>query len=517
MTSKISHKLIVGVAGVAIVIIGVFAWVILDSQQRLLLGDLERSANQLSATIKSSTRDDMMLNRPEAVQGIISTIGAQDGIEKVRIFNKEGRIILSTDPADAGKMVDKKTEACYVCHTADQPLERVPVSERVRIFKTAQGVSTFGIIDPIYNEKGCWQSSCHAHPKSQTVLGVLDITMSMADVERAAREGRARLVTFALIAVFATGLMIYWLVGRIVLQPVRRIAAVTRKVAEGDLSQKVDVRTSDEIGKLGESFNDMMQKLADAQRQLLQANKLASVGRLAAGVAHEINNPLTGVLTYSSFLLKRAGKDSELKDDLEVIVRETKRCREIVKGLLDFSRQSVSERHPVPVNDIVHDACRIVKNPLSTQKTAIVLNLGENLPLIHADASRMQQVLVNLLVNAGDAMPEEKGGTITVTTDLLEDAGLGSAPEAPREAVRIRVADTGSGIERKDLDKIFEPFFSTKGTRGNGLGLAIVWGIIEGHGGRLTVDSEVGKGTTFTILVPVARPLAAETRNRPLP
>ena len=517
MTSKISHKLIVGVAGVAIVIIGVFAWVILDSQQRLLLGDLERSANQLSATIKSSTRDDMMLNRPQAVQGIISTIGAQEGIEKVRIFNKEGRIILSTDPGDAGKMVDKKTEACYMCHTADQPLERVPISQRVRIFKTALGVKTFGIIDPIYNEKGCWQSSCHAHPKNQTVLGVLDITMSMAEVERAARDGQARLVTFALIAVATTGLMIYWLVGRIVLQPVRRIVAVTRKVADGDLSQKVDVRTSDEIGKLGESFNDMMQKLADAQRQLLQANKLASVGRLAAGVAHEINNPLTGVLTYSSFLLKRAGKDSELKEDLEVIVRETKRCREIVKGLLDFSRQSVSERRPVPVNDIVHDACRIVKNPLSTQKTSIVLKLEESLPLIHADASRMQQVLVNLLVNAGDAMPEDAGGTITVTTDLVEDAGLGGVGEGPKAAVRIRVADTGSGIEAKDLDKIFEPFFSTKGTRGNGLGLAIVWGIIEGHGGRLTVDSEVGKGTTFTILVPVAEPLAAESRNRPLP
>jgi two-component system NtrC family sensor kinase len=305
-------------------------------------------------------------------------------------------------------------------------------------------------------------------------------------------------------------------VGRIVLRPVRKITAVTRKVAEGDLSQKVHLKNKDELGKLADSFNDMMQKLADAHRQLLQANKLASVGRLAAGVAHEINNPLTGVLTYSSFLLKRAGPDSELREDLEVIVRETKRCREIVKGLLDFSRQSVSERHPVAVNEIVHDACRVVKNPLSMQKTNIVQTLGENLPLIHADASRMQQVLVNLLVNAGDAM-EEAGGTITVTTDLLDDAGLEAGPGAPKAAVRIRVSDTGSGIEAKDIDKIFEPFFSTKGTRGNGLGLAIVWGIVEGHGGRLTVDSEVGKGTTFTVLVPLARPLAVESRNRPLP
>ena len=496
MTSKISHKLIVGVAGVAVVIIGVFAWVILDSQQRLLLADLERAANQLSATIKSSTRDDMMLNRPEDVHRIISTIGAQEGIGKVRIFNKEGRIILSTDESEKGRMVDKKTEACYMCHAADQPLERLAVSQRVRIFGNGSGAKTFGIIDPIYNEPSCWQSSCHAHPETQKVLGVLDITMSMADVERAEREARARLVTFALIAIAATGLMIYWLVGRIVLQPVRKLAAATRKVADGDLSHQVEVGTRDEIGKLGESFNVMMHNLADAQRQLLQANKLASVGRLAAGVAHEINNPLTGVLTYSSFLLKRAEKDSEMREDLEVIVRETKRCREIVKGLLDFSRQSVSERRPTSVNDIVHDACRIVKNPLSMQKATIVLSLGDNLPQVHADPGRMQQVLVNLLVNAGDAMADA-GGTITVTTDLVE------------EGVRIRVADTGSGIEPADLDKIFEPFFSTKGTRGNGLGLAIVWGIVEDHGGHLSVFSEVGKGATFTILLPLGPPTPA--------
>lgn len=502
MTSKISHKLIVGVAGVAVVIIGIFAWVILDSQQRLLLADLERAANQLSATIKSSTRDDMMLNRPEDVHRIISTIGAQEGIGKVRIFNKEGRIILSTDESEKGRMVDKKTEACYMCHAADQPLERLAVSQRVRTFGNGAGPKTFGIIDPIYNEPGCWQSSCHAHPQTQKVLGVLDITMSMADVERAERDARARLVTFALIAIAATSLMIYWLVGRIVLQPVRKLAAVTRKVADGDLSQKVEVGTRDEIGKLGESFNEMMQNLADAQRQLLQANKLASVGRLAAGVAHEINNPLTGVLTYSSFLLKRAEKDSEMKEDLEVIVRETKRCREIVKGLLDFSRQTVSEKRPTSVNDVVNDACRIVKNPLSMQKAAIALNLGENLPQVHADPGRMQQVLVNLLVNGGDAMADA-GGTITVTTDLVEDG------------VRIRVADTGSGIEPADLDKIFEPFFSTKGTRGNGLGLAIVWGIVEEHGGRLTVDSEVGKGATFTILLPLSSTTPAKPSERP--
>jgi two-component system NtrC family sensor kinase len=504
MRTRISYKLITAVGMVAIVIIGVFAYLILDSQQQQLLANLELSANQLSETIKSSTRDDMMLNQPEAVHRIISTIGAQEGIEKVRIFNKEGEIILSTDSLDTGHMVDKETEACYMCHAADRPLDKVPISERTRIFQSAEGASTFGIISPIYNEPGCWQSACHAHTEDQTVLGVLDITMSMADVEHAMRAGQMRLLTFALIAIAAISLMIYWLVGRIVLKPVRRIVSVTRKVAQGDLSQKVEMRKNDEIGKLATSFNDMMAELAEAQRQLLQANKLASVGRLAAGVAHEINNPLTGVLTYSSFLLKRAEKDPELREDLEVIVRETKRCREIVKGLLDFSRQSLSERRAMQMNDAVRNACRILKNQLAMQKIKIDQHLEDGLPLIHADINRMQQVLVNLLVNAGDAMQDE-GGVIIVTTDLAENADFGPERQASGAAVRVRVADTGCGIPASNLDNIFEPFFTTKGTRGNGLGLAIVWGIIERHGGRLTVDSEVGSGTTFTILLPVMK------------
>jgi len=507
METRISYKLITAVGVVAIVIIGVFAYLILDSQQQQLIADLELSANQLSETIKSSTRDDMMQDQPEAVHRIINTIGAQEGIEKVRIFNKEGEIILSTDSLDIGHMVDKETEACYMCHAADQPLEKVPISERTRIFHSALGPKTFGIISPIYNEPGCWQSSCHAHSEDQTVLGVLDITMSMAEVERALRAGQMRLLTFALIAVAAISLMIYWLVGRIVLKPVRKIVEVTRKVAQGDLSQKVQMRKNDEIGKLARSFNDMMEELAEAQRQLLQANKLASVGRLAAGVAHEINNPLTGVLTYSSFLLKRAENDPELREDLEVIVRETKRCREIVKGLLDFSRQSVSERRSMQMNDVIPNACRIVKNQLAMQKTKIAQELEEDLPLIHADPNRMQQVLVNLLVNAGDAM-EEEGGTITVKTDMVHDADLGAEHQTRADAIRVRVIDTGCGIPAGNLDTIFEPFFTTKGTRGNGLGLAIVWGIIERHGGRLSVESEVGKGTTFTFLLPIIKPQA---------
>ncbi len=501
----ISSKLIVATGGVAFAIIAVFAYLILDAQRRQLLAEVERSANQLSETIKRSTHHDMLLNRPQSVHRIINTIGAQEGIEKVRIFNKEGEIILSTEPGDLGQMVDQHTEACDMCHAADKPLERVPASERTRIFTAASGTRTFAIINPIYNEPSCWQNACHAHDEDQKVLGVLDISMSLEEVERNIQAGRMRLLIFALIAIAAISLIINWLVKQIVLKPVGELVKATRKVAEGDLTHAiVGIDKDDEIGRLAASFNVMMEKLAEAQRQLLQSDKLASLGRMAAGIAHEINNPLTGVLTYSSFLLKNAEDQPKLKEDLEVIVRETKRCREIVKGLLDFSRQTASTTSPTPVNGIVRNACRIVEHQLSIQKVRIEMRLPSQSPMVDADMMQIEQVLVNLLVNAGDAIGKG-GGTVTIEVGIATAADAVNGRESPEGMVRIRVTDTGCGIPAEGLTKLFEPFYSTKGAKGTGLGLAIVWGIIERHQGQIKVDSMVGRGTTVTILLPVAR------------
>ena len=505
MRNGISYKLVVATGGVAFGIIAVFAYLMLDAQRRQLLAEVERSANQLSETIKSSTHYDMLHNRSESVHRIINTIGAQEGIEKVRIFNKEGEIIRSTEPGDLGHMVDQHTEACDMCHALDKPLERVPASERTRIFTAASGTRTFGIINPIYNEPSCWESDCHAHDEEQKVLGVLDISMSLEEVERNIQAGRMRLLIFALIAIAAISSIIIWLVKQIVLKPVGDIAKATRKAAGGDLTDAiVKVHGDDEIGKLAASFNVMMERLAEAQRQLLQSDKLASLGRLAAGVAHEINNPLTGVLTYSSFLLKNAEDQPELKEDLEVIVRETKRCREIVKGLLDFSRQSASTARPTPVNEIVRNACRIVEHQLTIQKIQIDMQLPKESPMVNADMMQIEQVLVNLLVNAADAIGED-GGTITIDTGVATAADAVNGRSSPEGMVRIRVTDTGCGISAEGLNKLFEPFYSTKGMKGTGLGLSIVWGIIEKHQGQLKVDSKVGSGTTLTVLLPAAR------------
>src|SRR4030042_5596827 len=218
MRTKISYKLIVAVGSVALVIIGIFAYGILSAHQQQLISEVRRSAHQLSETVKNSTHYDMLLNQRESVHRIITTIGKQEGIKKVRIFNKDGAIIFSTDYLDVGQMVDKQGEAGYACHAVDRPLERLPISERTRIFQLPDSGRVLGIINPIYNEPSCWQGECHAHGAGQKVLGVLDISMSLDDVDREMQSSQRRLILFGVVAIGAVSLMIYLLVNRIVLK-----------------------------------------------------------------------------------------------------------------------------------------------------------------------------------------------------------------------------------------------------------------------------------------------------------
>ncbi|MGB2906741.1 MAG: ATP-binding protein [Candidatus Aminicenantaceae bacterium] len=495
MKNKISHKLI-AVGVVTIAIVGIFSNFMTKSNQRTFILKVEHYAHQLSEMIKSSTKSDMLFYRRERVHDIIDTIGQQEGIEKVRIFNKEGIIIYSSDKSVVGTMVDKRAEACYGCHTADQPLERLSISERTRIFQLEDEVRSLGIINPIYNEPTCWQADCHVHSQDQKVLGVLDVSMSLAEVDRLTRENGTKVILLTLGAMIIISIFLWYFFHRLITRPVQRIVAATNAVSAGNLSFKLEVKRNDELGHLGNSFNEMTRNLAEAQTQLYHSDKLASIGRLAAGVAHEINNPLTGVLTYSSFLLKRVKDNPEMKSDLEIIVRETKRCREIVKDLLDFARPVPPNKKSVNINDVIERGLSIVANQLNFNYIIVEKKMNDSLPGVSVDEGQLQQVLINLLVNAADAIGEE-GGTISLITGAVQSDG--------KEYAQIEVKDTGCGIADENLSKLFEPFYSTKDQKGTGLGLSVVWGIIDKHQGTITVDSELGKGSTFTIRLPVSQ------------
>ncbi len=618
MFKKLGFRLIFVVAITSLVIIGVFAYFNVKSQSNSLISEVERHANQLAETVISSTRYDMMLNQRERIQQTINSIGTQPQIRDVRIINKIGEIIYSSDSTNINKMVDKKAESCYACHSEDQPLEQISITERTRIFRVDPDSNrVIGIISPIYNEKSCWQSDCHAHPENQKVLGVLDVSISLADVDKTILQSEWEIVIFAIIAILAVGIVIGFFVRRWVSYPVNDLLGATKQIGMGNLNYVIKDQDDDEIGMLAQSFNNMTKKLAEARMQLFQSDKMASLGRLAAGVAHEINNPLTGVLTYSSFLLKRTKDNPEFQEDLNIIVRETLRSREIVKSLLDFARQSVPKKNNANINEIIDKAVSVIENQLSINKVKMVRELDANLPKITVDANQIQQVFVNLFVNASDAIGKN-GGTITVSTHQISLSPFGIAqvkkatcpkrhslvdndfkidglpalkvkvrsgdkegivhldpiygkyrnsfdldfeikkdsefvcPEcnnsiiqenkdcpkcgAPvlafeisgqgkyevcsseksdwekwdfvdssglSEYVEIKIKDTGSGISNEDLSRIFEPFFSTKGQKGTGLGLAVIWGIIDNHNGTINVESELGNGTTFTIRLPL--------------
>jgi two-component system, NtrC family, sensor kinase len=290
-----------------------------------------------------------------------------------------------------------------------------------------------------------------------------------------------------------------------IMKPVNRLIKASNEVSEGTLSPDIGPVSKDEIGVLQKTFKEMTESLKERDRRrreesenrLLQSEKQASVGRLAAGVAHEINNPLTGVLTYTHMLLRRKDIGDDIRSDLQTIAESTERVRKIVKGLLDFSRQTKLEREPTDVNLLIKTSISLMENQALLKGVSMHFHEGENLPPVTLDRSQIQSVLLNMIINALDA--SSAGGSI----NLYTATGL-SAGDSAKKGVEITIADTGAGIAPKDLDKLFEPFFSTKEVgKGTGLGLAVSYGIVQRHGGTIRVQSEVGKGTRFFIWLPI--------------
>jgi two-component system, NtrC family, sensor kinase len=509
MGTRIGTRLMIGAGVVSALVIGVMAVLVQRSHDRDLVFQLTRNANQLGEAIKGSIHYDMLENRRDSLHRQIRILGSlqQDGIRKVRLFNKEGRIMFSSDSGEIGTSLDKAAEACYACHAVGRPLEKLDINARARIFRDADGSRILGIINPIPNEPSCTTAECHAHGPRQSVLGVLDVNVSLAEADREMARGTRVMALLAAIAVLCSSFIIWWLNRILVVRPVQALREGTRRVAQGDLTTKIGALGHHELGELGKAFNDMTRRISETQLQLAQADKLASVGRLAAGVAHEINNPLTGVLTYASLLAKRFPAGDPSSEDLEVIVRETKRCRSIIRELLDFARPAPPSRRPTDLNEVARHAVAVVTNQLSLDHNDLEMDLKADLPEAYADGNQIQQVLVNLLLNAGDAVEPGKG-RIRVATRTGEDG-----------FVEVQVEDNGTGIKPEDLPRLFEPFFSTKGNRGTGLGLAVTWGIVESHGGTIDVRSELGRGTTFVVRIPARKPgtLDTETNKETLP
>jgi two-component system NtrC family sensor kinase len=618
LNSKIGLKLTFGVVLTVLVVIGVFAYFNIQSENKSLLMEVERHANQFSEHLKADMGYDMLHNDRKRIRDGIRRIGSQDSVESIRVFNKPGEIVYSSEPAEVGSVVDMKADVCIRCHIEGSPLKLLEGQERMRIFRPDKdSARLLGIINPIYNAESCWTAACHAHPESQSVLGMLDVTIPLTEVDRNIRRSQIAVVVLAISAILILSLIVGFMVRWWIDRPVQELLTGMKHVSGGNLAYRVKVNREDELGMLARSFNNMTDNLAQARLQLFQSDKLASLGRLAAGVAHEINNPLTAVLTNSSYLLKRSQGQPEVVDDLNIIVSETIRCREIVKSLLDFARQTTPKKRKADINEIIRRAATVIENQLTIGRVKLVLDLDDSLPNVTVDANQIQQVFINLMVNASDAIGENRG-TIKITSkaislrptgvlqikralcpkrhDLVDrkiqidgkpaismrfrkkkhsgliylnpmygsdEHRLGDMPaleegvellcpdcstsliaegelcpkcgspiyayEVPLkglvqgclrdgcgwhrwelvdsawndEYVEVRVTDDGCGIPETQIPKLFEPFATTKGQKGTGLGLAVTWGIVDNHNGTILVESEVDVGTTFIIRIPV--------------
>ena len=513
-----------------------FTALVVWHQRQELLANVADRVTQISELITKSTRYAMLQNQPDYVGRIIRDVGNQGGIANVRVLSKDGRVIHSTNASEIGQTLDRKAEACSHCHQSEQPLEYVPRSERTWTFTTPEGRRMLGSMEVIRNEPSCYTAACHQHSKSTSVLGVLDIVYSLEEIDRTMLISAITITAFSLGFIIVASLCVSFFVHRLVYVPLRDLETGASRLASGNLEQPIPVRSDDEFGQLSASFNTMTaalknsrqelrewgntleqkvekrtKELRAAQAEAVRGEKLASVGLLAAGIAHELNNPLTGILTFSHLIRQKMPDGSPDAEDLDLVIRETKRCAAIIRRLLDFAREKTPEKKFADLNKIIEDTARIVERPAHLRDIEITMDLDPNLPPVWIDADLIKQVVMNMLVNAQHAIEEK--GSITVRTRRCPEPRSPEPGTEPVPMVEFSIVDTGCGIPAKHLQRIFDPFFSSKEVgKGTGLGLSVSHGIVRSHGGAIEVESRVGEGSTFRVSLPI-KSLSEETAS----
>jgi two-component system NtrC family sensor kinase len=531
VTRTIAFRLFLLIASLQTVVLFVLAYATISIQESTLMQDLETNATRLSDIIARSTRHSMMQNRKEDVHEIIRSIGREPLIDDIRVYNKQGEVIFAKDAEDLGKRVDAKADECSFCHAGGN-LKTPATQEHLRIISRPDQSRVLGLVRPIRNEKECARAECHAHPEAETMLGILDVKISLAAVDQFRKASTFRLVMLSLgsvlLVALTSGLFIWFVIQR----PVRELMTGMEMVSNGKHGHRLRETSLDELGQLAKSFNTMAEEVARSRtditawtetleqrvkektedlerthRQMAHVDKMASLGALSSSVAHELNNPLEGILTFAKLLIKRiqkSGLTQDEKDDftqeLRLIADEAARCGNIVKNLLVFSRRAAVSFQRTNVRVIV-ERCSVLVNHHARMNSVDLRTSCPETAEIECDPGQIQQLMIALLVNAIEAMYPlaERKEPGVVELDVEVSAGA-------KKAV-LRIRDNGMGMTEEIKSHIFEPFFTTKSEgKGVGLGLAIAYGIVERHRGSMEVASTLGKGTLFTVILPIHQP-----------
>jgi histidine kinase len=752
---SLSFKLALAVGLIFLVAVLAFTFYLVSLQEEQAFERMVVSVSQFSDTVKRGTHYSMLKNQRESLHKIIEAIGAQPGVEKIRVFNKTGEIMFANTKEDIGTNVDLQAEACYACHRRDQPLERLSMSDRTRIYRSPAGTRVLGMINPIYNEPSCWVATCHYHPEEKTVLGVLDIGLSLEDLDQEILATKKKIIFFATLMFVGVTAIVAGCIVYFINRPIRRLVSATKQLARGDYEQEVKAITQDEIGDLSRSFDEMRKNIRDqayayqkskeeyqtlfeevpcqisvqnrdfrimqvnrvfeerfgdcqgeycyraykgraekcsvcpvertfqdgqphsseevvvrkdgtlayvlaftspifdeegrvvaamematditqvrlleqelkrseekyrtlfnsdpnpifvlsletleikdaneralkfygyereeilgksfvdlaepqewdrlrkvpwdkegaiykvrqhtkeasesimvnirysslkdigqdtvivttsdvtervkSEEQLIQASKMATLGEMSAGVAHELNQPLSVIKTSASFLTKKINRNEPVSPDIlrelaDEMDSQVDRASLIINHLRQFGRKTDIRKVNVQLNDCISGTFTVLGRQLELHGISVELDLDPELPPIKGDRNRLEQVFLNLIMNARDAMDEreERAGR-----DI--EKALRISSKTADDRVVVRVSDTGLGMSEAVKEKIFEPFFTTKPVgKGTGLGLSISFGIVRDYDGIIEVQSVEGQGTTFTISFPA---VAEETQE----
>jgi two-component system NtrC family sensor kinase len=516
MPRRLARKLILSITVIVLIVAAVSGLVNVKTEEAQLLNTVLLGAGQLSKGITSAIWHAMLDDHREAAYQVMQTIALKQGIDRIRMFNSAGHATFSTNQEDRQESID---------------LRRLNAKSLVNVYRGADGWRRLDMRTPIYNETSCSQAECHAHPADVKTLGVLDLSLSLQSVDHEVAGLKYRVLLVSGVEVTLIALFIIFFTRRFVGQPIEKLIAGTQAISQMELDKPLDIAgNSEELDELARSFDamrdrlrtalaevntftqsleskveDRTQQLKAAHQKLLQSDRLASLGELAASVAHEINNPIAGVLNLS-MLLQRMLKDDgipheripEFRKYLTQVTNETTRVGRIVSDLLAFSRRSKPQRAPADLNKIARMTLSLVRHKMKLSGVEVETRFSEDLPLVPCDQSQVQQVVLNLLLNAAEATHSKNERHVVVST------------RADNGFVRLIVADNGEGIAPENMAKIFHPFFTTKPEgKGVGLGLAVSYGIVEAHGGDLEATSRVGEGATFTMSLPLQARTAA--------
>ncbi len=500
-----------------------FDLIMLKHQQNIYIEDLMFNAHSVSDTILKSLEQDMMADNTTSINKTLVAIGQQDIIKELRIYNHKGEVRSSMIPDEVGRtqFSIKDSRQCSICH---QRKNRRNMNRDMLTYNVdSKATCIMYVIVPIQNHARCSSAACHAHSPSQRILGFLNMGVCRKRLQASIQKSQLQILLVSLVFILFLPAMIMLFLKKHVSQPLRQLLKSTRRITRGDLDCKVDIVSRDEVGQLALSFNKMLERLIafkteiegwneeleervnlktmqlkEAQKQIIQSEKMSSLGRLAAVIAHEINNPISGLIVFINLLQKTMDKEDLSEDDRAKIVKrlgimetEAKRCGHIVSELLSFSR---AEQKMIDCNitEIIERSVSILKFKTKDKQISLNVDLEPNLPVIRCDPGKIQQIIMNLVQNAIDALPQ--GGEIDISASYLKE----------QERLKLVVHDNGIGIPEEFLPHIFEPFYSSKDNgQSVGIGLFVVYGVIHQHSGIIDVESTEGKGTTFTIFLPV--------------